>query len=200
MAGTIDFYFDFYSPYAYLASHRIDELAAKHGCEVNWHPFLLGAIFAATGQKPLVQVPLLWEYSLHDLKRCARQLGVPFKLPEGFPKGAVAASRAYYWLQRQQPEQARPFARALFQATFGEGRDSSDPQLVAELARRMGLDAQAMMEGIQQQEIKDRLRQATDRARSRGVFGAPFFFVDGEPFWGNDRLEQLDLWLQRGGW
>lgn len=200
MAEPIDFYFDFYSPYAYLASHRIDEIAGRNGREVTWRPILLGAVFKTTGQKPLAQVPLLWEYSLHDLKRCARQLGVAFALPEGFPKGAIAASRAYYWLEANQPQQARPFAHAVFHACFGEARDIADPEVVLAVAANLGLDTAALAAGTSEQAVKDRLRAETDGAIERGVFGAPYFFVDGEPFWGNDRVEQLEQWLQQGGW
>lgn len=200
MAAPLEFYFDFFSPYGYLTSSRIDELAAKHGREVIWRPFLVGATFAVTGARPLVDIPLLGDYSLHDMKRCARLQGVPFQLPAEFPKAALAPSRAFYWLVDEQPEKAKRLAKAVYHATFGDGQDGSDPQLVAELATPLGIDADELLEAIQRPEVKARLKQETETAVTRGVFGSPTLFVDGEPFWGNDRLEQVDRWLETGGW
>lgn len=200
MANPLEFYFDFYSPFGYLASSRIDRIAQKHGREVIWRPFLVGATFSVTGAKPLVDIPLLGEYSLHDMKRCAREQGVTFVLPENFPKAALAPSRAFYWLVDEQPEQARALARAIYHATFGEGRDGTDPELVADLAAGLGIDREALLQGIQTPEVKARLKQETETAVKRGVFGSPYIFVDDEPFWGNDRLEQVDRWLATGGW
>lgn len=200
MAAPLEFYFDFYSPYGYLAAARIDAIAGQHGREVIWRPFLVGATFAVTGARPLVDVPLLGDYSLHDMRRCAREQGVPFQLPENFPKGALAPARAFYWLTDEQPEQAKALARAVYHATFGEGRDGTDPQLVAELAVPLGIDREQLLAAIQSPEVKARLKQETEAAVERGVFGSPYIFVDDEPFWGNDRLEQIDRWLATGGW
>ena len=99
MADAIDFYFDFSSPYGYLASTQIDTLAVKHGRVVNWRPFLLGVAFKTTGQRPLPEQPLRGPYSLRDFDRSARLLGVPFRLPEPFPFPSLAACRAFYWLE-----------------------------------------------------------------------------------------------------
>ena len=83
--APIDFYFDFSSPYGYLAAHRIDGIAESHGREVMWRPFLLGVVFATTGQSPLIGQPLRGAYALHDMQRGARALGIPFAMPENFP-------------------------------------------------------------------------------------------------------------------
>lgn len=200
MGEPLEFYFDFYSPYGYLASTRIDEIAARHGREVIWRPFLVGATFALTGARPLVEIPLQGDYSLHDMQRCAREQGLPFELPENFPKAALAPARAFYWLVDTQPETARRLARAVYHATFGQGRDGSAAELVAELAVPFGIDREQLLEEIQNPEVKARLKQETEKAAARGVFGSPYIFVDGEPFWGNDRLEQVDRWLATGGW
>ncbi|PLX63206.1 2-hydroxychromene-2-carboxylate isomerase [Sedimenticola selenatireducens] len=200
MSAPLEFYFDFYSPYGYLASARIDEIATKHGREVIWRPFLVGATFALTGARPLVDIPLQGDYSLHDMRRCAREQGLPFQLPDNFPKAALAASRAFYWLVDAQPEKAKALARKIYHATFGEGRDGTDANLVADLAVPLGIDREQLLLGMQSPEVKARLKQETEAAVARGVFGSPYIFVDGEPFWGNDRLEQVDRWLATGGW
>jgi 2-hydroxychromene-2-carboxylate isomerase len=196
MAEPIDFYFDFSSPYGYLASTEIDALAARHGRSVTWRPFVLGAAFKLTGQHALTEQPLRGDYARRDFARSARLLGVPFKLPDPFPFFALAASRACYWLE--EPSQAKALAKAVYHAAFGEGRDITPVPVVAEIARGLGI--QGLEQGLEQPATKAGLRDATDQALARGVFGSPFFIVDGEPFWGHDRLDQLDRWLATGGW
>src|SRR5215471_14608236 len=112
MAESIEFYFDFSSPYGYLASTRIDAIAAKHGRQVTWRPFLLGAAFKVTGQQPLVEQPLRGDYSRRDFARSARLLGVPLKMPEPFPFFGLAASRACYWIE--DAGQANALAKAIY--------------------------------------------------------------------------------------
>jgi 2-hydroxychromene-2-carboxylate isomerase len=196
MSQPIDFYFDFSSPYGYLASTQIDALALRHGRKVEWRPFVLGAAFKVTGQKPLVEQPLRGAYHERDFARSARLLGLPFVLPAKFPFFALAASRAFYWLEGG--EKGRALAKAVYHAAFGEGRDVTPPAVVVELAAALGITGLA--EGIELPETKAKLRDATEQAIARGVFGSPFFIVDNEPFWGHDRLAQLETWLQRGGW
>lgn len=200
MSNSIDFYFDFYSPYGYLASLRIDEIAARHGRKVNWKPFMLGATFSITGHQPLTQTPMMGEYTLRDLERSARLQSANFCMPQDFPKAALSSCRAFYLLVDDQPEQAVALAKAIYAAIFGEGRDGTDVNLIAKLATNLEIDTDALLEGIQTQSIKDRLKAETQAAIDRGVFGSPFIFVDDEPFWGNDRLEQVDRWLESGGW
>ncbi|MEZ5862167.1 MAG: 2-hydroxychromene-2-carboxylate isomerase [Geminicoccaceae bacterium] len=192
MPEPIDFYFDFSSPYGYLASRQIGALAGKWGRAVTWRPMMLGAAFAATGGRPLVEIPLKGDYMKVDLVRTARLAGIPFRLPSRFPLATLAAARTYYWLVETSPAKAVPFAEAAFVAYFAEDRDISDRAVVADLLNRAGIDAAAAAAAIATPEIKDRLRAATDEAVARGVFGSPFFFVDGEPFWGFDRLPQIE--------
>ncbi len=198
--APIEFYFDFASPYGYLASLRIDEVAARHDRTVVWRPILLGVIFKLTGMKANVHQPLRGEYLRHDTARCARDLGVPFTFPAAMPLNPVAASRAVYWLEIHDARQARALAVAIYHAHWGEGRDLESPSAVADVAATLGIDSAALLEGIQQPDVKDRLRRETETAIARGVFGAPFFLVDDEPFWGADRLDQIDRWLATGGW
>ena len=94
----VDFYFDFSSPYGYIASQRIDTIAIKHGRSVNWHPYLLGAVFKVNNRKPLPEQPLVGDYARHDFERSARLYGVPFKYTTRMPISGVSPSRAYYWV------------------------------------------------------------------------------------------------------
>jgi len=200
MANPIDFYFDFSSPYGYLASTRIEELAAKHGRTVVWHPHLLGAVFKVTGQQPLTTIPLKGSYTERDLARSARLLNVPFKLPTKFPVGATAASRAFYWLAKRDPALAKMLARALYHAYFAEDRDISSPEVTINVAARLGVDPAELGQALNDPAVREKLRVEVDAAIARGVFGSPYLIVDGEPFWGSDRLDQVEKWLETGGW
>lgn len=197
--APIEFWFDFSSPYSYLASELIDDLAAKHGRKVKWRPIMLGAAFKASGLPLLITVPLKGEYSKRDFDRSARFLGLPYKFPTKFPLATLVAARGYYWLHGQDCGKAREFAHAVFRAYWVGDRDISELPVVLEIVDHLGIDRDAFTTAIVTPEIKDRLRQETDDAIARGMFGAPYFMVDGEPFWGVDRLPQIEKWLQTGG-
>ena len=199
MPDPIEFYFDFSSPYSFLASEQIEPLAARHGRQVVFQPVLLGAVFKASGSAPLTeQYGPKAKYSVHDFERSARFAGVRYRHPSKFPIGAVAASRAVLWLQQHQPDQANPFVHAVFRAFFQDDRDISDAGVIAQIAQSLGIDGQALMEGAQEPAIKDALRKQVEDAVALGVFGAPTIVVDGEMFWGNDRLPQIERWLASG--
>jgi 2-hydroxychromene-2-carboxylate isomerase len=200
MSEAIEFYFDFSSPYGYLASHRIDDIGARHGRDVTWRPYLMGATFKITGRQPLVNHPLVRDYARHDMERTARRYSIPFRMPEPFPVATVAASRSYYWVEREQPDQARGLAQAMLHAYFVDNRDISDSETVLDVAAARGLDRTALAAGMGDQALKDRLRDVTQNAIERGIFGSPFIIVDGEAFWGNDRLNDVEQWLASGGW
>lgn len=197
----IDFYFDFSSPYGYFGSCRIDDIGQRHGREVIWRPYLMGAAMKLTGSKPLVEREMIGEYARRDIARTARRYGIAFNPPPPpFPLPSIAPCRAFYWLCDRDPLQARDFARQTYAALFIDGRNISEVDVVVDLALSAGADAGETRAALGDQAVKDRLRQETDAAVERGVFGSPFFIVDGEPFWGNDRLDELDRWLQSGGW
>ncbi len=200
MNADIDFYFDFTSPYSYFAAWQIDALAEKHGRRARWRPFLLGVAQQVTGQGVLVEQPLKGDYSLLDMKRMARHLERPFAMPDPFPVRSLASSRAFYWLVDEDGALARQLALNIFTACFGEGKDTAQPETIAGIAAGLGVDREACLAAMSDQVVKDRLRDETEKAIERGVFGAPFFFIDDEPFWGSDRLEWMDKWLAIGGW
>ncbi len=200
MAAAIEFYFDFSSPYGYLAARRIDAVAEEYGREVAWKPFLLGALFKTTGSQPLLDIPLKGDYARRDLARSARRFDIPLVLPEAFPFMSVAACRATYWLGERGAADAKKLAAALFDAAFGAGQSISRPEEVAAIAAALGHDEDEVRAAVQDQRIKDLLRHEVDAAIAKGVFGSPYIIVDGEPFWGFDRLGDVALWLETGGW
>lgn len=194
----IDFYFDFSSPYAYLLSEKIDHLAARFGRKVVWHPILLGIIFQHTGGKPPADDPLKGSYMRLDVPRSARFLGVPFQWPERFPIPTQAAARAYYWLHARDCTMARRYAHATFRAMFMENRDISSPETVLAIATDLGADRNELTAALAEPELKEKLKRACSDAIAKGVFGSPWVVVDGEAFWGADRLPQIEQWLESG--
>ncbi|TCS37434.1 2-hydroxychromene-2-carboxylate isomerase [Paucimonas lemoignei] len=199
MSKPIDFYFDFSSPYGYFASTCIDELAAKYGRTVKWHPVLLGAIFKTTGAAPLPTVPLKGEYSLHDFERTARFYGIHYRKPAEFPLSTQAAARAMLWIrQHDGEEKAVAFAKAVYHAYFVDGLRIDRPEVLAQIAFDLGIDAARMIEGSNDPAIKDEFKEQVDAAMKRGVFGSPFIIVDHESFWGFDRFAQLEALLKDG--
>jgi 2-hydroxychromene-2-carboxylate isomerase len=200
MANPVDFYFDFSSPYGYFASHKIDALAAKHGREARWRPFLLGVAFKTTGGAPLPSIPVKGPYHLRDMLRTAKYLRVTYRHPSVFPISSVSACRAFYWTDTKDPRRAKDLARALYSAYFRDNVDISSVDNVVSVAAKLGLNSEEVRAGIGDQATKDRTKAEVDKAIAIGAFGSPYIVIDGEPFWGSDRLDQIDKWLATGGW
>lgn len=199
MSNPIEFYFDFSSPYGYFASTQIEALAAKHGREAVWRPYLMGAALKAMNTQPIVEFPLKGDYARHDMERTARWFGVPFRPPQPFPVGTVGATRAFYWADAKDPRRAKELAMALYKAYFVAGIDISDAERVVEVCVGAGHPADEVRAGMSDPAVKERVRTVTDDALARGIFGSPFFVVDGEAFWGTDRLPHVERWLAEGG-
>ncbi len=202
MAAPIDFYFDFSSPYGYLAGELIDTLAARYQRSVRWRPILLGVVFKTTGGAPLPSLPLKGDYSRRDFARSARFHDIAYRHPARFPISTVAPARAFYWLDGQDAMAAIHLAKLLFRAYFADGLDISDPETTVAVATQapLGLSADAIREGMSLPAVKDRVRTEVEQALAIGVFGSPYMVIDGEPFWGADRLDQMERWLARGPW
>jgi 2-hydroxychromene-2-carboxylate isomerase len=200
--APIDFYFDFLSSYGYFASLRIEQLAARHGRTVRWHSMLLGvSVMKTMGLKPLLDTPLKRDYVLRDTARYMRRHGLQLARKLTDPvMDPRAAARGFYWVRRHRPGREGAFARIAFDCYWREGSDLGTPAQVAALAPAIGVESALMLEGIESDQTRTDLREAVAASLARGVFGSPFIFVDGEPFWGSDRLEQLDEWLSSGGW
>lgn len=199
MSSSIEFYFDFSSPYSYLASEEIEALAERHGCNLHWRPTLLGAIFKTSGGTPLTEgYGAKARYSVRDFGRSAAFIGVPYRHPSVFPVGAVSAARSVLWLQREEPQQVSAFVHAVFRAFFVSDRNIAESSVVMDIARALGVDPQRLAAGIQEDSVKNALRQQVEQSIARGVFGAPTIFIDGEMFWGHDRLPQVERWITTG--
>ena len=193
MARTLEIYWDFSSPFAYLGSTQAKTLAARTGAELVWRPMLLGAVFKAIGQ---VDVPLMaWSdakrhYYLKDMVRWAEFWNVPLQWPSRFPMNTVKALRAYLSLA---PERRDAFREATFRAYWAEDRDINDEKVLAEL---IGKGADETLARCASAEVKQELFSATQRAVDAGVFGAPTWIVDGKDlFWGQDRIALVERTL-----
>jgi 2-hydroxychromene-2-carboxylate isomerase len=201
MQKTLDFYFDFISPYAYIGSTQIDALAARHGRTATWRPVLIGVtIMKVMGMKPLTETPLKSDYLRHDGARMAKIYGVPFNYHGLKGINSVAACRAFLWLKERDAELAQRFARRIFARLWVDGRDITPAEEVVKEAAALGADGEALAEAIATPEVKQALNVAVDHAIANGVFGVPYFIADGEPIWGTDRLWMLEHWLKHGSW
>jgi 2-hydroxychromene-2-carboxylate isomerase len=188
----VEFFFDYGSPFSYLADTQLPGIAARVGASITHRPMLLGAVLKATGNSSPMAVPAKARHMGRELERWAKRYGVPFR-PNPFPflrntlrlmRGAVASRRLGVF-ERYHP--------AVFAASWADGLDLGDDEVFRSVLRRAGVDADELSRGIDEQSTKDELRRATEIAVERGVFGAPTFFVDDEMFWGNDRLD----WVER---
>jgi 2-hydroxychromene-2-carboxylate isomerase len=189
---VVEAFWDYSSPFAYLGMSQVDEVARRAGATVESRPMLLGGLFKAIGQ---VNVPMAsWSaerqaYVMADMPRWAAYWGVPFSFPTRFPMNSVKALRATL---AAPASLHRALRDAIFRAYWAEDRDISDDAVLAELLASVGADAAAVLAATQAPEVKAELIAATQLAVERGVFGAPTFIVDGELFWGQDRLDLVD--------
>ncbi len=192
MSASIDFYFDFSSSYSYIAQAQLSRLAEQHRWDIRWKPIALGAVFKSRGQMPPNPNDPKGAYIWHDVVRCAAEAGLDYTWPEPFPFNGIPAARIFYVLARDDRQQAEAWARAVFNASFAEGRDCSDPAVLADVADSLGHDGQRLLEATRDDNVKQILKDVTTEAMENGVFGAPTFIVGGEMFWGADRLASLE--------
>lgn len=192
----VEFYFDYNSPYSYYASLLIEPICEKAGAELEWLPMVLGGVFQAMNHTAAFLNPVRAKYLWEDLQNLADAHGLPYKKRADFVFKSVLALRAT--IQVPQGKERAQAVHALFRGAFAEDRDLGDPAVVAALLSGAGLDGKALVAGASQQHVKDQLKESTDRAVARGVFGAPTMFLDGKKmFWGHDRLPVLEYFLTK---
>jgi 2-hydroxychromene-2-carboxylate isomerase len=196
---TLDFWFDFASTYSYPAALRIRPLADDARVAVNFRPFLLGPIFKSQGfdTSPFNLFPVKGGYMWRDLERICADLALPFLRPEPFPQHSLLAARvALIGLREHWGEE---FCREVFRTEFGEGLRIDDATAICNILQHLGIAPEPVLKAATSDDTKLRLREQTEEAARRGIFGAPTFIAaDGELFWGNDRLERALLWAKKG--
>src|SRR3954468_18243252 len=199
----IEFFFDCSSPWTYLAFHNIQSLAKEFDTQISWRPILVGGIFNSINpsvyQSRETPVPAKARYMKKDLDDWARSAGVTIKFPPTvFPVNSVKAMRGCIWLMRERPDALPPFARAVFEAYWGDDRDISTDGVLGEICTRPGIEPASLLAGIGEQAIKDQLKINTDEVIARGGFGSPTIYLDGtDMYFGNDRLPLIREALQR---
>jgi 2-hydroxychromene-2-carboxylate isomerase len=190
--AEVEFFFDVGSPYSYLAYLELPKIAARRAARIIWRPILLGGVFKATGNASPAEVPAKRAYMAADLQRWAQHYQVPFKANPYFPINTLGLMRgAAGMLMRGEPE-LKLYLDAIFTAMFEQPRNLNDPDEVAKILGGAGIDAQWFLTMIADPAVKEKLRQDTEAAISRGVFGAPAFVVGDSFYWGQDRLSFVD--------
>jgi 2-hydroxychromene-2-carboxylate isomerase len=187
--ATLELWFELGSNYSYLTVMRIEELARQHRVEIIWKPFLLGPIFKSFGwdSSPFVLQKEKGAYTWRDMARQCEKYHLQWTRPSKFPRRTVLPTRVAL-LGAEEPW-IEDYSKRLMQINFVEDRDIDTPEVVSQVLDALALPASDLLRAAQSEENKLRLREQTDEARRRGVFGAPTFFVGTEMFWGNDRLE-----------
>jgi 2-hydroxychromene-2-carboxylate isomerase len=190
----IEFWFEFASSYSYPAAERVGALCADAGVELRFRPFLLGPIFAAQGWRdsPFNIYPAKGRYMWRDLERICQARGLPFRRPARFPQNGLNAARIAFVAQDEP--WVGDFVRAVYRANYVLGEDIAEPQIIEQVLSRLGRDAETVIASSKAAAAKEAFRLQNERAVALGIFGAPSFVVDGELFWGDDRLEQAIAW------
>ncbi|MGF6091533.1 2-hydroxychromene-2-carboxylate isomerase [Pseudomonas sp. 18173] len=189
MSKTVEFYFDLGSPATYLAYTQLPKICAQTDAQLIYIPFLLGGVFKATGNASPVTVPAKGRYMFQDLDRYAKRYGVPLKFNPHFPINTLMLMRAVTGMQLRHPERFAAFIDCLFKAIWVDGRSLDDPATVAAVLSEHGFDPQEVLALTADEEVKALLKDNTEKAVARGVFGAPSMFVDNQLYFGQDRLD-----------
>ena len=192
--AEIEFWFEFASTYSYPAAHAVEAAASARGVAVKWRSFLLGPIFAAQGwnDSPFNIYPAKGAYMWRDLARICGSQGLPLKKPSQFPRGSLLGARIV--CRFHDAPWAGDFVRRVYSANFADDLDIASPFVIGKILADMGQTPAPIMQAVQEQTSKEAFRAQADKAVALGIIGAPSYVVDGEVFWGGDRLAQALDW------
>jgi len=195
--SSFEFWFDFASTYSYLSVYRIEELAQNYNIKIKWKPFLLGPIFNTQGwdTSPFNIYKAKGEYMWRDITRLSEKYGITFTHPSQFPRNGLLAARVSVAFEDES--WVSDFIKSVFISNFAEDKDISDEEVISSILNALGLDATQVIAQAKTQENKDKLREQTQLAADKSIFGAPTFVIGGEIFWGNDRLEDAIEWYSK---
>lgn len=197
MTKTVEFYFDLGSPTTYLAHTQLAKICADTQSELIYIPMLLGGVFKATGNASPAMIPAKGRYMFQDLDRFARRYGVQLRFNPHFPINTLILMRAVTGMQMRQPQRFAEFVDCLFRALWVEGRNLNDPQAIAAVLTENGFDPQEIMALTNDESVKAALKENTEAAIKRGVFGAPSMFIGDQLFFGQDRLDFVEEALRQ---
>lgn len=195
MATKIQFWFDFASPYAFIAAKRVQAMASSNQAHFDWQPFLVG-VALQTKTKGLSSTQLVTEaeahYRKHDVHRTCESLQLPIRWPSNYPRGSMLAGRVAFWARDR--EWQVPFIHAVYDANFLEDRDITSEECIRSILTDIGVDSTSTIAAATDVGQKQAFRQHVETALEAGIFGVPTFAVRDELFWGNDRLDQALVW------
>lgn len=194
MRKRVEFYYDFGSPYSYLASTQIERICDKYDADLDLKPFLLGGVYKETGNRAPLEVPNKKAYMIKDVVEWARYYGVKLNFPDLFPLNSVKPMRGA--LVAKEKTKIRDYTRKLFELYWIYGKDLSQDEVLKDAVSELGIDSAWFLQRIGEQDIKDRLRDETNEAVKRGAFGAPTIYMGDRMFWGNDRLIFVEEYLK----
>ncbi|MNO71562.1 2-hydroxychromene-2-carboxylate isomerase [compost metagenome] len=189
MSKIVEFYFDLGSPATYLAYTQLPKICEQTDSQLIYVPILLGGVFKATGNASPATIPAKGRYMFIDLDRYANRYGVPLKINPHFPINTLVLMRAVTGVQLRQPERFAAFIDCLFKALWIDGRNLNDPATVGAVLSENGFDPEEILALSADEEVKNALKETTEKAVQRGVFGAPSMFVGDQLFFGQDRLD-----------
>ena len=193
---NVEFWFDFGSPASYLAWTQLPKLAAETGAAIHYKPMLLGGVFQATGNHSPATIPAKGSYIFQDFARFADDYGVPLRMNPAFPINTLVLMRMAVGLQLRDPSRFLAFCDAAFKAIWVEALNLNDAAFTATALDQAGFDPAELLALASDAEVKEQLKQLTQTAVARGVFGAPTFFVGDQMFWGQDRIHFVKKALQ----
>ena len=195
MPKAVEFYFDYASPYAYVANEVLEKKLP--GAEIIYKPTYLRGLEMFREAMPFTARKVV--YMSKDLARITHREGIPHCQPSAFPVNGIHGLRGALWCQENAPEMFRTYHRALFRATWAEDQNVSDKSVVVEIAAGLKIDRDAFVSGIGDARLKQQLKENTAAAEARGIFGVPSFIVDGELYWGHDRMDYVREALENRG-
>ena len=193
MTKTVEFWFDYGSPTAYLAHRRLKDLAGRVGAAIDLRPMLLGAVFQVTGNRTPMEIKAKAAWMDWDMKNFAERHGIPFEMNPYFIINTLPLMRGALVAERRG--ELERYSDAMFDAIWRDGRDMGDPEVIGATLTEHGFDAAAYFAGVQEEAIKDELKRRVEQAVARGVFGAPTFFVGDKMWFGQDRLDWVEAEL-----
>jgi len=193
------FYFDFTSPHTYLALDNICRVAEHHGRAIDWRAMSVFQLWDAIDYHPIGKPRAKARYIRRDFERAAAVAGLPFQMPKPFPVDAVLARQLFYSVKADAPDLAADLAAALFTRYWAEGEDITTAEQIAAAAAPLGIAVDAIRAAGDDPAAADAVAAASAQAVEDGAFGAPYFVVDGEPFWGHDRVAHIDWRLSQAG-
>jgi 2-hydroxychromene-2-carboxylate isomerase len=188
----LEFFFDFTSPYTYLAAELLVKDPKYAGVEITWTPILLGGLFKSVGNRAPAEVPAKGVYMLNDLNRLSKHWNIDFNFPPDFPVLTLLALRGSMGLKQHGSPKFQEYNMAMFRAYWVHGRNLSNPVVWAQIVTEIGLDSDALKALAELDQVKEAVKASTNRAAEIGLFGVPSFLVNNELYWGVDRLFLVD--------